>query len=190
MSEADRVFPARKGQGARTSHGDRRLVLDAPRRGGPGGGRARVVEVVHVRREGSGPVESGPRAAGRGVRAETWPEGFRARPAQPLPPRDTPPVAPEPTSPAVHVMPMWAPSPPRPAPPAPEPAGPPAGTVADGRCGPRTPKAQAPKGRARRYADPFAEGDDGANCLRCGYLVEPARERRGLLTCAACGRGA
>jgi hypothetical protein len=41
--------------------------------------------------------------------------------------------------------------------------------------------------RARHYADPFAQDDVGANCLRCGYLVEPAREKRGLLTCAGCG---
>ncbi|MDO9712800.1 hypothetical protein [Paracraurococcus lichenis] len=40
---------------------------------------------------------------------------------------------------------------------------------------------------ARRFADPFAMGDDGANCLRCGYLVEAEREGRGLLTCSACG---
>jgi cell division septation protein DedD len=39
----------------------------------------------------------------------------------------------------------------------------------------------------RRFADPLAEDDDGANCLRCGYLVEAARDRRGLRTCAACG---
>jgi hypothetical protein len=43
------------------------------------------------------------------------------------------------------------------------------------------------KETARHFADPFADGDDGANCLRCGYLIEPAREKRGLLTCAACG---
>jgi hypothetical protein len=40
---------------------------------------------------------------------------------------------------------------------------------------------------ARRVADPFDANDDGANCLRCGYAVEPARERRGLMTCAGCG---
>jgi hypothetical protein len=40
---------------------------------------------------------------------------------------------------------------------------------------------------SRRIADPFDPADDGANCLRCGYLVEPARERRGMMTCAACG---
>jgi len=97
-------------------------------------------------------------------------------------------VAPEPTPPTVHVMPAWEPSPPQPAPPVPE-AGEPAVEAGEGRRrGPRLPKARAPQGTARRYADPFAADDDGgANCLRCGYLVEPARERRGLLTCATCG---
>jgi hypothetical protein len=40
---------------------------------------------------------------------------------------------------------------------------------------------------SRRVADPFDPADDGANCLRCGYVIEPARERRGLMTCAECG---
>jgi hypothetical protein len=39
----------------------------------------------------------------------------------------------------------------------------------------------------RGFADPFANSDDGANCIRCGFLVEAARERRHLLTCAQCG---
>jgi hypothetical protein len=42
-------------------------------------------------------------------------------------------------------------------------------------------------GRSRRVADPFDANDEGANCLRCGYVVERARERRGLMTCAECG---
>jgi hypothetical protein len=33
----------------------------------------------------------------------------------------------------------------------------------------------------------LVDGDESANSLGCGYLVEPAREKRGLLTCAACG---
>ena len=86
------------------------------RRWGPGGrGRARP------RRDGPRPAEGGPRpaAAAWSLRAESWPEGFRARPPAPplLPPRDLQPVTPEPARPAVHVMPMWEPSPPRPAPP-------------------------------------------------------------------------
>jgi hypothetical protein len=53
------------------------------------------------------------------------------------------------------------------------------------------PRGQSKRGAkvtiARSFADPFDTGDDGANCLRCGYLVEPARERRGHLTCSGCG---
>jgi hypothetical protein len=59
-------------------------------------------------------------------------------------------------------------------------------TVPAERRRPRTPEAKTPKVAVRRFADPFADGDDGTNCLRCGYLVEPARERRGLLTCSTC----
>jgi hypothetical protein len=42
------------------------------------------------------------------------------------------------------------------------------------------------KGPSRRVADPFDADDDGANCMRCGYAVEPARERHGLMTCSGC----
>jgi hypothetical protein len=38
----------------------------------------------------------------------------------------------------------------------------------------------------RAFADPFAAEDSGANCIRCGYLVTPAREKRGLMTCTRC----
>uniref|UniRef100_UPI001E36BC7C hypothetical protein n=1 Tax=Neoroseomonas rubea TaxID=2748666 RepID=UPI001E36BC7C len=54
------------------------------------------------------------------------------------------------------------------------------------RRGPGRPRKAAAAPQARPVADPFDTTDDGANCLRCGYLVEPARERRGLLTCAGC----
>ena len=50
---------------------------------------------------------------------------------------------------------------------------------------PKPPKSQwVPTKRA--YADPFAADDTGANCIRCGYLVSPAREKRGLMTCLQC----
>jgi hypothetical protein len=39
----------------------------------------------------------------------------------------------------------------------------------------------------RRVADPFDASDEGANCMRCGYAVEPVREKRGLMTCSECG---
>jgi hypothetical protein len=55
---------------------------------------------------------------------------------------------------------------------------------------PRTIKPERPEGTPRStkraFADPFAADDTCTNCIRCGYLVSPARERRGLLTCAQC----
>src|SRR4051795_8508480 len=96
MSEADRVFAARKGQGPQAPYAEKRYILSAPRRGSAGTSKSRVVEVVHVRRDGSRPMEGRPRPAPWSVRAEPWPEGFRAKPASPLPPRDIQPVAPEP----------------------------------------------------------------------------------------------
>jgi hypothetical protein len=39
----------------------------------------------------------------------------------------------------------------------------------------------------RRVADPFDATDDGTNCIGCGYAIEPARAKRGLMTCAGCG---
>ena len=38
----------------------------------------------------------------------------------------------------------------------------------------------------RAFADPFAADDIGTNCIRCGYLISPAREKRGLMTCMQC----
>jgi len=132
---------------------------------------------VHIRRDGARPAEAHPPSALRTRRAETWSEGFRAKPAQPLPQQEIPEAVPEPVQPVVHVMPMWQPSAPQPEPP----------SVETERRLPRSPRGKTPKSTAQRFADPFAEGEDGANFLRCGYLVEPARERRGLLTCASCG---
>ena len=51
----------------------------------------------------------------------------------------------------------------------------------------RVPKPIAPKMTERLFADPFSHDDGGANCMRCGYLVEPVREKRGLVTCLGCG---
>jgi hypothetical protein len=49
---------------------------------------------------------------------------------------------------------------------------------------PVEPAAKPVVGRA--FADPFAAEDTGTNCIRCGYLVSPEREKRGLLTCHQC----
>jgi len=166
MSEIDRVFA--RFQHGRSPSADRREVRTVPGRGTRGN---RVVEVVH-RRSGSPAASGAPaRQAGASLRAATWDEGFPARQApQPPPPEPPPTVAA--VEPTIHVMPAW------------EPATPVAAEA------PMPPPAAPPARRAtasRPVADPFDAADEGANCLRCGYLVEPARERRGLMTCAACG---
>ena len=187
MSEANRVFPRQDKPGAQTASVDRRFIVSAPRRSGSGGGKGRVVEVVHVRRNRPRPIDNHSRPASWSVGAETWPEGVRAASALPLPQQDIPPVAPEPAQPTVHVMPMWEPSPQQPAQPVVAPAEPPVETAVIERRKPRTSKPKTPKATARRFADPFAQNDTGANCIRCGYLVEQAREERGLMTCSTCG---
>jgi hypothetical protein len=58
--------------------------------------------------------------------------------------------------------------------------------VADGPQ-PGATRSKAQKDASRRFADPFADDDSGANCLRCGYLVERAREDCGKMTCSQCG---
>src|SRR4051794_39659557 len=148
MSEADHVFPRREDLGAHSVHSERRLVLSAPRRSGAGGGRSRVVEVVHVRRGGPRPVEGTPRAAPWSVRAEVWPEGFRAKPASPTPP-DIQPAAPEPVPPTVHVVPMWEPQ--QSAQPTTELAEPSGGKAADGARNARVTKPRARETGQRRF---------------------------------------
>jgi hypothetical protein len=55
---------------------------------------------------------------------------------------------------------------------------------------PRVAKPEHPENQLkptrRAFADPFAADDGGTNCIRCGYLVSPAREKRGLMTCMRC----
>lgn len=166
MSEIDRIFA--KFRDRAQPVGDRRELRTVPDRASGRGGR--VVEVV--RRRGSGGTDDArPHRPDHGVRAATWEKGFPARSvvAPAPPPEPAPPAAAAPTA---HVMRAWEPSAGAEPSPAPEAAKPVA--------------APRPK-PARRFADPFDAADDGANCLRCGYAVEPGREKRGLLTCAACG---
>jgi hypothetical protein len=178
MADTDRVLP-RQDSGARTPASEKRLILSAPRKGGPAGGKSRVVEVVYLRRGPAKPVQEPPQLAPWSLRAATWPEGFRAKSTAPLPREGIEVDSAETAQPITHVMPMWEPSAPE-APPATETA-----TVEPRQ--PRGPKPHAAKTTARHFADPFAEDDSGANCIRCGYLVEQAREKRGLLTCTKCG---
>jgi hypothetical protein len=141
---------------------------------------------VHVRRDGSKSVDGHPHIASRNARAETWLERFHAKPAQPIPPQEMQQVAPEPLPPVVHVMPMWEPSPQQAAQPVTRPGEPPVEAAGPASRSLHIAKATAPKVVARHFADPFADGDDGTNCMRCGYRVGSAREKRGLLTCSTC----
>ena len=140
---------------------------------------SRVVEVVHLPPRGTSATKEQAGRSGAKVRAQTWEDGFptRAVPAQ-SPPQE--PVAAEKIEPVAHVMPVRQPVIAQPATTPPH-TPPEAAQTAEPR------PARRARPTARRIADPFDETDDGANCFRCGYLIEPARERRGLMTCAECG---
>lgn len=190
MSDTDRVFPGRVRQGSKMLTTEKRLIAAPARRGGPAGSRTRVVEVVHVRKGSAQPEEERPQSPAWSVRAESWPDGFHANSSKPpltTPEPPEPPVAPQPAAPVGHLMrPWWEPVPAKAAP-ASTPSNPvPAESVVTRQRKPRSDKTAPAPAVARSFADPFAAEEEGANCLRCGYLVEPARERRGLLTCAAC----
>ncbi len=179
MSEIDRVF-SRLGGGhpAATEQHELRSI---PRRGGLAGNR--VVMVVRRRTPVAAGREGGTHQPARNVHAQTWEEGFPVRSAPLLPAAPQPDTA-TPAEPVAHVMPAWRPADvvhPEPDPP-PPPVPPPEPIQARGQS-----SRGAKAAMARRFADPFDAGDDRANCLRCGYLVEPARERRGHLTCSGCG---
>lgn len=180
MDDIDRVFARFKDD--KPEPANRRETLSIPRRNGAGG--SRTVEVVHLR-SGAGSKDRPQRADPR-VRAASWDGGFQAK--QPVATPAPPSPAAAATPPTTHVMPAWEP-------PAPKAASPPPGSPNEaeapdsaarrGRGRPR--KEVRPAPRARHVADPFDADDDGANCMRCGYAIEPAREKRGLLTCAGCG---
>jgi hypothetical protein len=176
-------LPRQEEQGSQTWSGEKRRIVIAPRRRGLGSSSSRVVEVVHIRRSRSSSAEDRSPPAPRYVRAETWPEGFRAKSALPLPRHDMELVSPEPAQPSVHVMAMWEPSARQPAEPVTKPAEPP---VVERRK-PRISKPNTSKVTARPFANFFAEDDSGTNCIRCGYLVERARDKHGLMTCSQCG---
>jgi hypothetical protein len=176
MSEIDRVF-GRLGP-KKSGPNESRGMLNVRRKGSAAG--SRTVEVVHLRSRGATPGKDEPSHATQRLRAATWDEGFPARTTQAPPAAPAPRAAPAP-QPVGHVMPvrtLLAPEP------APAPAEPP--PARRGRP-PGRPRSDAAERHARRVADPFDATDEGANCLRCGYMVEPAREKRGLMTCAACG---
>ncbi|WP_137126990.1 hypothetical protein [Roseomonas sp. HF4] len=175
MDDKDHVFARFRDD--KPVPGDRRETLTIPRRGGATG--SRVVEVVHVRSGGAPTTAGQARRPTSTDRAATWEKGFPARPPAGLP-GDAAPAGREAAKPTTHVMPAWRPTAVHPAADMPVRADPPAvSAVAALGAGARRP--------SRRVADPFDAGDEGANCMRCGYAIEPAREKRGLMTCSACG---
>lgn len=181
MDDIDRVFARFKDDKPEPTN--RRETLSIPRRNGAGG--SRTVEVVHLR-SGTGSRDR-PQRLDPQVRAASWDDGFSAqRPvATPAPPAPTAAVA---TMPTTHVMPAWEPAVTKEASSAPASEKVLGAPDATARRGPGRPRKEVrPTPRARHVADPFDAADDGANCMRCGYAIEQAREKRGLMTCAGCG---
>jgi hypothetical protein len=179
MSEADRVFARMTTPGSHPASEDTQLLHITSRRRGAVAGQSRTVEVVHRRSDRGTTSSDAALPPTSSAHAATWPEGFPARPAPIPPPVDSPGAIPEPASAQVgHVVSGWKPllAPLQPDEPATKPTASPR----------HLPHAVTPKAE-RRFADPFLAEDTGANCFRCGYLVEPARESRGLMTCAGCG---
>jgi hypothetical protein len=178
MSEIDDVFANFRDEKSPST--DRRETRSIPQRGTH---RSRTFEVVHVRPGSTArPIEQ-PRQSSVGVRAAAWDDGFPARQAPQRPAAPHPPVS-SPVQPTFHIMPARSPSvlTAEAAPVVPDP-----NPVIVNRRGRGRPRKQTAVAPIRRFADPFDANDDGANCLRCGYAIEPAREKRGLMTCGACG---
>jgi len=175
MSEADRVFARMTTPGALPSPEDKQFLHVTSRRLGAVAGQSRVVEVIH-RQSGQKAPSAEP------AYAATWIEGFQARSAPRLSSVEDPAASPVPAPPVGHLMPGWEPL-----------LAPlqPVAKVPTDEC----PQRQAakleqsktpPRLTRRASADPFAADDTGTNCIRCGYLVSPAREKRGLMTCMQC----
>lgn len=178
MDDKDHVFSRFKDDKPAAS--DRRETLSIPRRGSAMGSRA--VEVVHMRSSAAPTGKGQPRRLTITDRAATWENGFPARPPAQLPAMpgaETPARA----EPVTHVMPMWAPTA------AAAEVATPVRDEAPVAAAVSTEEASHARTRksARRVADPFDASDDAANCIRCGYAIEAAREKRGLMTCSECG---
>lgn len=169
MSDIDHVF-ARFSTAGVTETPSRQTVTIPAR----GTRSSRVVQVVHLRR-GARAVEAPARHASD-VGGAAWGEEISGKGSPPAPavPESTTPSAPQPV---VHVLPAWEPR---------QSAAEEIVDVAARRRRRGTTQRSTGDAEPRRIADPFDANDDSANCIRCGYLVEPARENRGLLTCATC----
>jgi len=94
-------------------------------------------------------------------------------------------VTPVPAPPVGHLMPGWEPLL-TPLPPVEPAAKIPAGIRPRSRAVKPERSQNQPMSMKRAFADPFTADDTGTNCIRCGYLVSPAREQRGFMTCLQC----
>jgi len=177
MSDIDRVF-ARMG-GGHSAPSEQQEFRRVRSKGSAG---SRVVQVVRLPAHDAPSRPQQTRRPDTSVRALSWDDGF---PARSPPPAPAPGPAKAPAGePVGHVIPTWtrlaAQPQAEPLPAARSDAAP----MAVQPLAERAPR--KPPTTPRRAADPFDPKDDGANCYRCGYLIEPARERRGLMTCAEC----
>lgn len=185
MTEADRVFSGIKGRTGQFPSSEQRFIQRRSRQGGVSRNQTQVVEVVHVRHGAKRAVDDQAYLAEAAVGTEAWSDDVDTVPMKQLPDLAPAPAA-EPQQPVAHVMPMWEPRAAE-VPLAASTDDMPTQAPVPAKRTRRTRTGSKLEAAARRHADPFAEDDSGANCLRCGYLVEPARERRGWLTCAQCG---
>jgi hypothetical protein len=175
MSEADRLFARMTTPRSLSSLEDKQFLHVTSRRRGAVASQSRVVEVVHRRSGHRAPaVEPAP--------AASWPEGFQGRSAPPLPLAEDLIERSVPAPSVAHLMPGW-----EPLLASLQPTEPAAKIPADSWPRPRGAKPEnQPNTIKRAFADPFAADDNGTNCIRCGYLVSPARAKRGLATCLQC----
>ena len=193
MTEADQVFARLEERGSKSRAGETRIIHSAPRRSMSGSVTSRAVEVVHTKLGGPGSDDNRTRRSVFNVRAASWPDGFRPKSPLPTPRVDLLGPASEPAQQVTHVTAAWEPAHRRqPAPQVPEAAKPfVQPSIAERRAQPaptpRPPRASIQEAATRAFADPFSHDDNRANCIRCGFLVEPARESRDMLTCATCG---
>ena len=177
MDDKDHVFARFKDN--QPASAGRREVMNIPRRSGASGSRS--VEVVHARLGAAATAKDSTRRSGKQAHPMPSDGSFAARPATRAPAALEPDLAKAPP-PVAHVMAAWEPS-----------------VVADEVA--TSGRAEAPSAETvttlaeshhrrrkstRHFADPFDAADLGANCLRCGYAIDPAREQRGLRTCADC----
>lgn len=179
MDETDRVFARFKDHEPEPPDG--RETLSIPRRNGASG--SRTVEVVHLRSGGA--TKDRPQRLDTQVRAASWDDGFPANKAAASPVFAAPAAA-QPAPPGAHVLSAWTPAVAE-APPTPLSTEAPVATEPRRRGRPRKQIATTPP--TRHVADPFDASDDGANRMRCGYLVRQRADRRSLQAPAAPGRG-